>query len=328
MKILVFEYITGGGFNKRSLPEALAEEGRLMLSGLLDCFLQIQDIELMIMLDWRFSSLVNTTGLDTFYVTPEYDTLDEFVRLASQCDAVWPLAPEFDSILQDLCQQVESLNKILLTSPANAVLMTGNKYETFQQLTHYKIATIDTRIFERNCYLPGEWMLKPIDGAGCNDSYLLRGRQDFASLSKQKSEKQRYIIQPHVQGEKTSLSCLFLQGRGWLQCVNLQKFELIANQYHLVEIVVNYSSDLTRYHGLVTDIAKAFPNLWGYAGIDLIETSEAIKVLEINPRLTTSFVGIQDALGINTCQCVLDLLKGNPKAPEPQYNKTITIKIK
>ena len=36
MKILVFEYITGGGFNKHELPDALANEGRLMLQALLD----------------------------------------------------------------------------------------------------------------------------------------------------------------------------------------------------------------------------------------------------------------------------------------------------
>lgn len=327
MKILVFEYITGGGFNQQELPESLAKEGCLMLNGLLDCFSQLKNIELMIMLDWRVSTLINTAGMNTFIVTSEHHTLEEFRRLASQCDAVWPLAPEFDSILQNLCQKVESLNKLLLTSPARAVAMTGNKYETFKQLIRHKIATVDTRLFESNCYASGEWMVKPINGAGCNDSYLLTDKQDFALLPKLLPGNARYIIQPHLHGEKTSLSCLFQQGRGWLLSVNLQKFKLIAKQYHLLEIVVNHHSDLNRYQDIVTDIAKAFPDLWGYAGIDLIETAEEIKVLEINPRLTTSFVGIQAALGINTCLCVLDLLKGEP-TPEPQLNQPITIKIK
>jgi predicted ATP-grasp superfamily ATP-dependent carboligase len=328
MKILVFEHITGGGFNKQELPESLAEEGRLMLNGLLDCFLQLKNIELLIMLDWRVSTLINTAGMSTFIVTSEHHTLDEFLRLANQCDAVWPLAPEFDSILQNLCQHVESLNKLLLTSPAAAVAMTGNKYETFKQLIRHKIATVDTRLFDAECYAPGEWMVKPIDGAGCNDSYLLNERQDFALLAGQLGKTGRYIIQPHIRGEKTSLSCLFRQGHGWLLSVNLQKFKLIAKQYHLVEIVVNHHSDLNRYQNIMTDIAQAFPDLWGYAGIDLIETTEEINVLEINPRLTTSFVGIQAALGINTCLCVLDLLKSNPAAPRPKYNKSVTIKIK
>ena len=38
--------------------------------------------------------------------------------------------------------------------------------------------------------------------------------------------------------------------------------------------------------GIGKSIAQAFSELWGYVGIDLIETTEQLFVLEINPRLT------------------------------------------
>jgi len=327
MKILVFEYITGGGFNQQELPEFLIGEGRLMLNEVLACFSRIANIELTVMLDWRVSSFINTVGIRTVNITPEANTLNEFAGLADQCDAVWPIAPEFDGILHSLCRQVELLNKILLTSPATAVTIAANKFKTYEQLSRHQIATVATRLYEPGLYLSGEWLVKPVDGAGCLNSYLINGRQDFFEVSKKLPDKSQYIIQPHIHGKKTSLSCLFKQGRGWLLCANLQHFKLIARQYHLIEIVVNHNSDFSRYEGLVNDLARAFPDLWGYAGIDLIETAEAINVLEINPRLTTSFVGIQAALGINTCCCVLDLLKGKPIF-KPQFNRSVTIKIK
>ncbi|MGZ8200249.1 MAG: ATP-grasp domain-containing protein, partial [Methylosarcina sp.] len=111
---------------------------------------------------------------------------------------------------------------------------------------------------------------------------------------------------------KTSLSCLFKQGEGWLLCANRQEFELIQKQYHLSEIVVNDTRNLEPFRPLVASVARAFPELWGYAGIDLIETPDDIRVLEINPRLTTSFAGIASALGINTASLVLQLLEGDP----------------
>ena len=123
------------------------------------------------------------------------------------------------------------------------------------------------------------------------------------------TRKGQYVIQPHLQGKKTSLSCLFKQGSGWLVCANLQQFEFINQQYHLSEIVVNHHPDLGAYQQLVDKIALAFPELWGYVGIDLIETAEQLWVLEINPRLTTSFVGIHAALGINVAETVLQLLQ-------------------
>ena len=63
MKILVFEYITGGGFNKQELPEALVHEGRLMLQALLDNFRSCADITVVVMLDERVNGSIDTAGL-------------------------------------------------------------------------------------------------------------------------------------------------------------------------------------------------------------------------------------------------------------------------
>ena len=67
------------------------------------------------------------------------------------------------------------------------------------------------------------------------------------------------------------------------------------------------------YRTLVQRMAKAMPGLWGYVGIDLIESAEqGPLVLEINPRLTTSYVGINRATGINVAEQSLALLEGEP----------------
>ncbi|MFA6051462.1 MAG: ATP-grasp domain-containing protein [Methylobacter sp.] len=339
MKILVFEYITGGGFNKQELPDSLVSEGSLMLRALLDDLIRLTGIEVTVMLDWRLHGIardgvyaaglpgavaasVSVTEINTTVIGPEHDVSEEFNRLVQQADAVWPIAPEFDGILQTLCQSVESQGKILLTSPANAVAVTGNKFKTYERLSQHHIAAVPTRMFEGE-YSAGEWMVKPVDGVGCADSYAITSRQDFEQMA----ERKDYIIQPHLQGNKTSLSCLFKQGSGWLVCVNLQRFDFIDRQYHLAEIVVNHHADSGAYQQLVDQIALAFPNLWGYVGIDLIETAVQTWVLEINPRLTTSFVGIHAALGINVAEAVLQLVTGKPVL-NPSKNLPITIKVK
>ena len=344
MKILVFEYITGGGFNKQELPDSLATEGRLMLQALLDnlrsCAANRNEIAVTVMLDSRVNGSINTTGFDTEIIKPEQNSHEEFTRLVQLCDAIWPIAPEFDGILQTLCQMVESLGKKLLTSPADAVEVTGNKFKTWQHLKQHHIATVPTQMFTGEMwddqYLAqeltglshackaGKWLAKPVDGAGCADSYILADRNDFEQMH---SRKGQYIIQPHVQGKKTSLSCLFKEGVGWLLCVNLQQFDIINQQYQLSKIIVNHDSNLSVYQVLVENIARALPELWGYVGIDLIETQEQVLVLEINPRLTTSFVGIDGALGINVAENVLQLLRGKPTL-KVVCNQPITLSVK
>ena len=350
MKILVFEYITGGGFNKQELPDSLASEGRLMLQALLDnlrSYIEGNGITVIVMLDSRVNGSINTAGVDTVIINPEQNSLEEFARSALHCDAVWPIAPEFDGILQTLCQTVELSGKTLLTSPAGAVAVTGNKFNTYQHLRQHHIATVPTRMFtgtegvnesDTPCFAQelallgytnpacknGQCLVKPVDGAGCADSYILTDLQDFEKIH---SGKGHYVIQPHIEGKKTSLSCLFKQGSGWLLCVNLQQFDIINRQYQLSKIIVNHQSDLSIYQDLVDNIANALPELWGYAGIDLIETPELLLVLEINPRLTTSFVGINAALGINVAENVLQLLEGKPTL-KAVCNQPVTINVK
>jgi predicted ATP-grasp superfamily ATP-dependent carboligase len=88
----------------------LANEGRLMLTALLDNLRSHAEqengngIEVVVMLDNRVNGSINTAGFDTVIIKPEQNSHEEFVRLVLLCDAVWPIAPEFDGILQTLCQ--------------------------------------------------------------------------------------------------------------------------------------------------------------------------------------------------------------------------------
>lgn len=331
VKILVFEYITGGGFNKQELPDSLAGEGRLMLHALLDNLTKLDSLEVTVMLDWRLDDSADIPGINTALIRPEHDATEEFSKLAKQCDLVWPIAPEFDGILQNLCQTVESLGKRLLTSSAAAIAVAGNKFKTYRLLNRNQIATVPTQMLDDSYSQPldrlgtgGEWIIKPVDGVGCADSYVVTNRQDVEQMT---AHKKQYIIQPHLQGKKTSLSCLFKQGRAWLICANLQRFEFINRQYHLAEIAVNHHPDSGEYQQLIDKIALALPELWGYAGIDLIETAEQTWVLEINPRLTSSFAGIYDALGINIVEAVLQLVHGDPIL-NPVCNRSVTVQTK
>ena len=49
-------------------------------------------------------------------------------------------------------------------------------------------------------------------------------------------------------------------------------------------------------------------------------------MLEINPRLTTSFAEINAALGINVAAAILQLLQG-PPVLKAAYNQPVTINV-
>ncbi|MDO9107019.1 MAG: ATP-grasp domain-containing protein [Methylovulum sp.] len=326
MKVLIFEYITGGGLNKQALPDSLLSEGRLMLAALVDNFSRLKQIDLVVMLDARLVGAIELPGVEIVSIGVLEDSHAAFEQLIPYCDAVWPIAPESDGILATLCRSVAAQAKPLLTSPADAVMQTANKYTVYQQLNRHHIATVPTQHLSAAQYEFGDWVVKPIDGAGCAGTRIVADRQDFEGIRSTKGTVQ-LIIQPHLHGQKTSLSCLFKGGRVWLLCVNLQQFDIVNKHYKLTGISVNHQlADNHGYQQIIDGIARAFPCLWGYAGVDLIETPEQLWVLEINPRLTTSFVGIYAALGINVAEQVLRLLNGEP-CWRSSANQAISITI-
>ncbi len=311
LTVLVVEYVTGGGFASFDLPGHLANEGLLMLHALLKSLAGIEHIEYAVMLDARLIGRLETIHVPCRLIGAEQSFHPVFEALIKGFDAVWPIAPESEGILQSLCSAVERANKILLTSPASAVAIAGNKWLTYQCLRHYAIPVVETSLLADFTYFPGKWMVKPVDGVGCEASFRTQNVPDFNSITAG-LDKDNYIIQPHLDGDKISLSCLFKQGRGWLICANRQHFAFSDNRYRLTGLTVNLDKDLALYRALVQDIAGAMPDLWGYAGIDLIESNGQFWVLEINPRLTTSFAGIDKACGLQCARSVLQLLDGEP----------------
>lgn len=67
---------------------------------------------------------------------------------------------------------------------------------------------------------------------------------------------------------------------------------------------------------------NALPATTGYVGIDLIlgETAETDCVIEVNPRLTTSYVGLRTLSEKNLAQAMLDLAEG--REPDLKFNAT------
>lgn len=328
MKILVFEYITGGGLCREELPASLAAEGRLMVTALLRDLSELEGVEVLLLLDTRVMGQVSAQGnVSVVEIGPSDDLKTLLVRQLACCDAVWPVAPEMDNILLDLTRLFEKHSKPVLSSPSNVVASTADKLSTYRQLKARRINAVATDSlqsadFSRIC----RRVVKPVDGMGCERTFIVDGAGDLEGLIPPPAASERYIVQPFVEGRPKSLSCLFKSGKGWLLSVNTQRVQIVDRRFILQACRVNEPSLTVDYRQLLDQIADAFPDLWGYAGIDFIETPEGLAVLEINPRLTTSYAGIHRALGLNVAEQVVSMLN---QAPEIKItrNETVTVSI-
>jgi len=306
------EYITGGGLINESIPESLAREGDLMLTALLNDLLPLDEVELTVFRDYRLGpllALVQYENLNVQILTPNQNFHETWKSAIEQSDAVWPIAPETNGVLAELSLDVELASRILLNSPSEAISLTASKIKTLERCNEYGIRTVPTVLLEQFAdEFHGPWVIKPDDGVGGEGSWIVTKRNHLDDL-KSEQHSHKLIVQPLITGESGSLSLLFdTTGHRFLS-FNKQYIKRVGGRLHLAGCSVNVVDEYWNiYHDLGRSIARAFPTLWGYVGVDFIGCGDQAKVLEINPRLTTSFVGLASALGINVASMILDML--------------------
>ena len=312
MKILVFEYVTAAGLAEAPSGSLLAE-GELMLAALLADLSAIPGVEVLALRDRRLPLPGRScAGPEWVWVEPPRDGLACLAATLPRVDAVWPIAPETGGILESICRTVEQAGKALLTTPAAGVRLAASKHATIQRLQAHGVAVVPTeRLKSGNAALLPfcpPCVVKPDDGAGCEWAWIVRSPAEWDGLREQLAAGTNWIVQPLIAGESLSLSAVFSRGHAVLWTVNRQHIVEVGHGFRLAGCGVNALDDSDGiFADLARRVAAAVPELWGYAGIDLIRNEDGLHVLEINPRLTSSYAGLRSALGNNPAASVLEL---------------------
>ncbi len=298
MKVLVFEYVTGGGVGSIPMPSGLLEEAEQMQAALLEDLLEVPGISITALRDAQWPP---PGGLETairWRMVEKTDNLYAvWLEALGECDAVWPIAPESGGVLECLSRDCEAAHKILLNSPSTAVAIAASKRRTIERLHQAGVPVVPTRAFRG--YRPVfPLVIKPDDGISCQGIRIIRSPEEWdAALFA--INPLHYVVQPLLDGDSLSFSALFDRGEASLLSCNRQVVVHRAGGLQLDAVEVNAVPCTAEHQALVAAVARAMPELRGYAGIDLLETARGLKVLEINPRLTTSASGLRAALNYN-----------------------------
>jgi predicted ATP-grasp superfamily ATP-dependent carboligase len=306
VKVFAYEHASGGGFAGRPLLAGLAREGDLMLRALLDDLTLLPGIQLLTSRDGRLPPLPN---VETLAPTAGEDAFALYARGVAAADAAWPTAPETDGILERLSHETLRQGRTLLGCRPAAVRVATSKRATAHALRAARVPVVPTFALSDGLPpLPGPWVVKPDDGAGCEDTVVLADWHP--ALARLQADPDRLVAQPWLDGTPMSLSLLCAEGRATLLSCNLQHARAVGGELAVEGITVNAVADAEgRFAELAAGSAAALPGLWGYVGVDLVLTPEGPVVLEINPRLTTSYCALREALGLNVAGLVLDLLR-------------------
>lgn len=321
MKLFVYEHITSGALADQELPPSLTHEGDSMLAAILQDLAEQPQVELVILRDSRLAKI--SFALDTVCEHLWVSNMDQFDSLWEQAsrlaDNTLVISPETDNQLIQDQQRILDKNKTYLGSSQAATALTTNKYHCYQHLLAHDIATPNTQIASQwhagsidNC---DGLIIKPIDGAGCLDTNLF---QNMADASKHingmtTSSLSSHIVQPYIKGIAASLSLFISDNSVTVLSINRQQFQQQDTQLILQSTEVNAISENelspARAQQLAENVSSAISGLWGFVGIDLVLSPSGPIIIEINPRLTTSYIGLKSVLNFNPTDLLMKYMQ-------------------
>ncbi len=293
--VLIHEHVTGGGVDDEVIPASWLVEGTAMRRALAHDFASA-GTRVWMTLDTRMPAEPGPWTIERIAPGQACERLREIGRRA---DLTIPIAPETGGALRDLAECISDSGGRSLGSTRDAIDLTADKVRLCAHLagigvpTPASIRVVLREGLPRDVSYPA--ILKPIDGAGCADTLLL-GTADDPLVSSYPRDSG--LLQPLVHGEPRSATFLAQPGRqAVLLCVARQFIDIVGGRlaYRGGKIL---TEDLPPDHSARAAI-RSIPGLAGLVGVDYVvdPASRASVVIEINPRPTTSCVGLIAGLG-------------------------------
>jgi predicted ATP-grasp superfamily ATP-dependent carboligase len=342
MKVAVLEWICGGGLvdePPEQIPAGLRAEGWAMLCTLVDG-LRGGGVEVAVAIDPRLISppnlarLANQASIETVSDAVGCELPAIWSRLSQACDLTLVIAPEIDHALLHITETLRGQGAHLINCSADFIAVASDKLATARilhaQSVHHpptrRLADIDANWLNAtrtsaafgDAALP--WVVKPSDGAGgdgqrlWDEQQLLRMQSQIAKQASGQSALKKMLVQPWLRGSSYSCSAI-VDAEGachWLPIVSqdftkaedlTQPPKYVGCSIAAAENRIEVPMDL-----LNATVTALGGGAHGWIGVDLLYCGESDKwcVIEVNPRCTTSMVGLAQAYSGNLMMEMLE----------------------
>ncbi len=268
-------------------------------------------VRTLIILDRRLADL-KLPAHETLLVAPGQGEAALSTAL-TRCDAAFIIAPETDGVLARLSRQVLGAGVRLMGSSPLAVEWAGDKWACYQR---WQAAGVPTPLTRRAPAADAHpvadalgypLVVKPADGAGCAGVSLVFAPEDLEPalrLATEGAAQQPILLQRYIAGKDASIALLVAGGNALALSLNGQ--EIVRGQPFCYRGgVVPLAHPAAENAMAVAGAAvAALPGLRGYVGVDLVLAGTSAWAIEINPRLTTAYVGLRHVARANLAQVI------------------------
>lgn len=219
----------------------------------------------------------------------------QWITAARPCDHCIVIAPEARGVLAQSVAMMQAAGLQMLNGYGDFLRCVSDKWETARIFATAGVAHPPTwtcdHIPTDRLPAPRRWVVKPRDGCGTEDVRVFDSIVEAAAAADQTP----HLIQPWIEGRAVSVAVI----------VDGNEITILpAVSQRITAEDVSYrggcgplcDDDQLRAKVLAQNAVLALPRtVRGYLGLDLVlaDRPDQDCVIEINPRLTTSYVGLR-----------------------------------
>tara|TARA_R110001592_G_scaffold363218_2_gene681526 strand:- start:79031 stop:80101 length:1071 start_codon:yes stop_codon:yes gene_type:complete len=307
LNIFVSEYLCSGAWDLTDAESGLLKEGTAMLEAVITDLLALPHFRVMTVLQQTLSlksplivEALRTGRLQIFRAATSQQERENFKTACRLADCVMVIAPEFEDLLSSRTQLALDCGATVAGSALKAIQLTADKWRLFELMQESSIPTIPTWQFSGE--LPRSavsfpCLIKHRFGAG---GLGLETFQNDDCLQKRKnqlrSSEEQFLMQPLLPGKALSTVALIRAGGREYFPVGEQQISWKQGfRYQGGTIPADVDARvLPAISDLLNRVCDLLPGLAGYVGFDILLPEDAPHepvLVEINPRLTTSYTG-------------------------------------
>jgi predicted ATP-grasp superfamily ATP-dependent carboligase len=226
------------------------------------------------------------------------------------------IAPEFDGHLHDTAQSAVNGGGKLISPGPEFIRIAAEKHQTCERLAAKGVNVPRGVLLEPDEPLPTQFpypaVLKPNNGAGSQDTYLVSGRYDAPPAYAWPRRLEQF-----VPGLAASVSFLCGKDKRVPLAPCAQRLSDDGRFRYLGGRLPLAAGLETRAVAIASRALDSMPAAHGYVGVDLVlgrdPHGSEDAVIEINPRMTTSYVGLRAATDVNLAEAMLSLAAGDER---------------
>lgn len=311
MRIFVGEYVCGGGLAGQAIdtiPKCLRMEGEAMLRAIVSDLSQVA--ETVVPLDPRLQLEFDATK--SVVTDSDQPFWGQWVAAAKDCDSAIIVAPESDGILAKGVAMLRAAGIDVMSGSGDFLRVASDKLQTAKVLLGTGVAhplsmSLSDRRFEAELEDHKEFVLKPRDGCGTQE---IRRFDSFAAARAELTDD--LILQAWMPGRAISIALVASGSHQTFLPAVSQDLDAVSCEY--AGGCGPLDDDAQRRATALASraIAAMPPTARGFVGLDLLlgERPSEDCVIEINPRLTTSYVGLRQMIKGNLAARLFDLETG------------------